>query len=113
MKKNIFLILALCSFVAFAYNQNDLLGAQTNYQAAKANLDKSKDAMTKANQDLANAESAVALAQKRLTDAQSNLAIKKESAVAAKQNFDVATSVHNTAGTTVDNIWKQLNSPQN
>lgn len=110
MRKIIFLTLAVCTFEAIAYNQADLLSAQTNYQTAKANLDQSKASLTTANSELSKAESEEQMAKKRLTDAEKALKNKQASAAIAKRNFDTATTVHNNAGTTVDNIWKELNT---
>ena len=110
MRKIIFLTLAVCTFEAIAYNQADLLNAQTNYQTAKANLDQSKTTLTAANAELSKAESEKQMAKKRLTDAEKALKNKQESAVIAKHNLDTATTVHNNAGTTVNNIWKELNT---
>jgi uncharacterized protein (DUF3084 family) len=101
----------LCLFIccSYAYNQNDLLNAQTNFQAATNNMNTANINYTAAQQDVTLAESAVQDAKKNLANAEKDLKAKQESAVLAKKNLDTAKAVYKQSSIIIDNLWNQVN----
>ena len=109
LKLSTLFILCLCIYCPYAYNQNDLLNAQTNFQAATNNMNTATTNYTVAQQDVTLAESMVQDAKKNLANAEKDLKDKQESAVLAKKNLDTAKAVYKQSSVIVDNLWNQLN----
>lgn len=109
MRVLIYMFFIITAFTVGAYTQADLLDAQTNFQAAKSNLDNSKTKYTNAQEELRQAESSLQNAKINLENAQKNLKNKQESEAIAKRNLDSANNVYKQAGSIIDSLWEQIN----
>lgn len=105
-----FISLISLGSIIFAYTQNDLLTAQTNYQNAKSNNFKLKEQLQKAKDDQIEAESALQKAESKVIEAKKDLILKKAALIQLQKDYESSNRILNEAKTGVNTVWNQLNN---